>query len=73
MYICDFVLVGFFICHCNSAETVFKYIIIKVEFIVSESDVQRVERETMRARRDRDNRKLGKLIKGNLSKNTTDI
>jgi hypothetical protein len=26
MYICDFVLVRFFICDCNSAETVFKYI-----------------------------------------------
>jgi hypothetical protein len=32
MHICHFVLVRFFICDCNSAETVFKYIIREREY-----------------------------------------
>lgn len=36
--------------------------VIKVEFIIAESEVQRVERETQRNRRERDNRKLGGMF-----------
>ena len=36
--------------------------VIKVQFILTTSEVQRVERETLRNRRDRESRKLGGLF-----------